>query len=85
MYRCPQVVATEPNRVYWQLRELTVPDTMKVYLHFDGECKMKVKLPKKWPAEKDVTAIIEMFVENHNGKSPDNQLDATKVELVDKA
>jgi len=58
---------------------------MKVYLHFNGELALKVKLPKKWPAEKNVTAIIEMFVENHNSKNPDSQLDAAKIELVDKA
>ena len=69
------------------LAPLTAATTpiMKVYLHFNGELALKVKLPKKWPAEKNVTAIIEMFVENHNSKNPDSQLDVAKIELVDKA
>jgi len=55
-----------------------------VYLHHGGELAFKAKLPKRWPAERTVDAILEMFVEHHNSKQPGSTLDKAKCVLQDK-
>merc|ERR1711904_171601 len=51
---------------------------MKVYLNFEGTRK-KIGLSKKWVAEKDISDILQLFVDDYNTKNPGGELDIGKM------
>lgn len=57
----------------------------KVYIHFEEagapHKTSKLSLPKKWMTEKQVSSVIELFVDSYNKENPDNAIEKEFVHL----
>jgi len=55
----------------------------KVYLYHD-DVKQKIKVPKKWVAEKKVEAVIQLWTDGYNSKNADATVDVSRVRFTEK-